>query len=211
MIFDLWDTLIDFPAAKARALENDWASRLNLDAEEFRARWNESRPEREVGGAVADALRSSGVSEELLDEFTAMRSDFVREALTPRPGAVETLRELRERGFRLGMISVCSEEVPALWDATAFAGLFDSAVFSATCRLKKPDREIYLLCLRELAVDPEDALFVGDGANDELAGAERVGMRAVLIHRPGEESVWQEAREWTGPRITSIPEVLELV
>jgi FMN phosphatase YigB (HAD superfamily) len=54
-------------------------------------------------------------------------------------------------------------------------------------------------------------MFVGDGANDELAGAERVGMRAVLILRAGQdEPYWQEARGWQ-PRITSIPEVLDLV
>ena len=50
--------------------------------------------------------------------------------------------------------------------------------------------------------------FVGDGANDELAGAERVGMRAVLIHRDGDEPQWDEVRDWQGPRITTIPQVL---
>jgi FMN phosphatase YigB (HAD superfamily) len=52
---------------------------------------------------------------------------------------------------------------------------------------------------------------VGDGANDELAGAQRVGMRAILIHRPGEDPFWPEVAEFTGPRITSIPEVLEVL
>jgi FMN phosphatase YigB (HAD superfamily) len=56
-----------------------------------------------------------------------------------------------------------------------------------------------------LEVEPQEALFVGDGANDELAGAERVGMRAVLIHRPREDPAWPEVRHWQGPRITSIP------
>jgi FMN phosphatase YigB (HAD superfamily) len=58
-------------------------------------------------------------------------------------------------------------------------------------------------------VAPSEALFVGDGANDELAGAERAGMRAILVHRPGEEPAWPEVREWPGTRITAIPDVLE--
>jgi hypothetical protein len=36
-------------------------------------------------------------------------------------------------------------------------------------------------------------------------------MRAVLIHREGREPHWPEVRDWSGPRITSVPAVLELV
>jgi len=54
-------------------------------------------------------------------------------------------------------------------------------------------------------VEPSEALFVGDGANDELAGAERAGMKAVLLEREGEE------QDWPGCRIRSLPELLELV
>jgi putative hydrolase of the HAD superfamily len=106
---------------------------------------------------------------------------------------------------------VCSEEVAELWEETPFAGLFDSTVFSCSVGLRKPDPAIYRLALGELGVEPGEALFVGDGANDELAGAERVGMRAALILRPEQnEPYWEEARGWQ-PRIHKIREVLELV
>jgi putative hydrolase of the HAD superfamily len=72
-------------------------------------------------------------------------------------------------------------------------------------------RSIYRLACQELGVEPNEAMFVGDGANDELAGAERVGMRSVLIHREGEEPQWDEVRDWQGPRITAIPQVLSLL
>jgi hypothetical protein len=36
-------------------------------------------------------------------------------------------------------------------------------------------------------------------------------MRAALIHRPDAEPPWPEAREFRGPRITSVPEVLSLL
>ena len=50
-------------------------------------------------------------------------------------------------------------------------------------------------------------MFVGDGANDELAGAERVGMTAVGVDSPGGEL----PEDWDGPRIRALPELLELV
>jgi putative hydrolase of the HAD superfamily len=98
-----------------------------------------------------------------------------------------------------------------VWAETAFADLFDSTVFSCSVGLRKPDPRIYRLALDELGVEAEEAMFVGDGANDELAGAERTGMRAVLIHRAGREPIWDEVREWNGPRITSIPGLLALL
>jgi putative hydrolase of the HAD superfamily len=76
-------------------------------------------------------------------------------------------------------------------------------VFSNAVGLSKPDPRIYLHCCALLGVEPHDAVFVGDGANDELAGAERVGMRAVMIG--------DGAQGWSGARIATIPEILELI
>ena len=105
----------------------------------------------------------------------------------------------------IGLITVCSEDVPLLWPETAFQGLFDAEVFSSSVGLRKPDPRIYRLALGELGVEPAEAVFVGDGANDELAGAERVGMTAVGLERAGEEL------EWDGLRIRALPELLDLL
>jgi putative hydrolase of the HAD superfamily len=210
VIFDLWDTLIDWDVERSRATQDAIAGRLGADPDEFSRLWLDRRAERDTG-TLADAFRSVGAGEQLVPELVELRHESFREVCVPRPGALETLRELRRRGIKLGMISVCSEEVALLWDETPFAGLFDSAVFSCSVGLRKPDPAIYRLALDELGVEPGDAMFVGDGANDELGGAERVGMRAVLILRPEQdEPYWEEARGWQ-PRITSIPEVLDLV
>ena len=89
-----------------------------------------------------------------------------------------------------------------VWAETPFAGLFDAEVFSCQCRLHKPDPRIYELALGLLGVEAGDALYVGDGTNDELAGAQSVGMRAVQI---GSRDCW------SGERIETPAEVLALV
>jgi putative hydrolase of the HAD superfamily len=157
---------------------------------------------------LRDYLLELGAEEDAAEELAALRLESTRPLLKPRPGALDTLAELRRRGYLLGLITVCSEDVEELWEETPFAGMFDATVFSCSAGVRKPDARIYHLALDELGIEPGEAIFVGDGANDELAGAERVGMRAVLIHREGDEPQWDEVRDWQGPRITTIPQVL---
>ena len=151
-------------------------------------------------GPIADALAVFEAPPEVLEEVVALRRPVTLEGLVPVPGAAETIGELRRRGLRIGLITVCSEDVPDLWPETPFHGLFDAEVFSCSVGLRKPDPRIYQLALDELRVEPSEAIFVGDGANDELAGAERVGMTAVMLERPSEDQR-EEQPEWAGRRI----------
>ena len=205
VIFDLWETLIDWDRDAAAAM----VAAVSERAPEFVERW--PRSTNRYTGPIRVALADAGVPTAALEEVCALRLDYVREALVPRAGSVETLRRLRELGVLVGLITVCSEDVEVAWPATPFAGLFDAEVFSSSFGLSKPDPRIYLHCCELLGVEPYEAVFVGDGANDELAGAERVGMRAILIHRPGEDPYWENLADFDGPRVTSIPEVLEVL
>jgi putative hydrolase of the HAD superfamily len=71
----------------------------------------------------------------------------------------------------------------------------------------KPDPEIYLLTARALGVAPAECLFVGDGANDKLAGAARVGILPVLFVPQGQDPRWPEVSRWPGLRVSSLGEV----
>jgi putative hydrolase of the HAD superfamily len=205
VIFDLWETLIDWDREAAAAMVAAAAEH----APGFAERWSQSQ--NRYTAPIRVALADAGVPADVMEEVCAIRLDYVRGALTPRPGAIETLRRLRGLGVLVGLITVCSEDVEVLWPSTRFAGLFDAEVFSNAVGMSKPDPRIYLHCCELLGVQPSEAVFVGDGANDEIAGAERVGMRAIVIHRPGEHPYWPELAEFTGPRVTSIPEVLEVL
>ena len=178
---------------------------LGLSPEEFERRWWGDLAQMRELGPLADALRALGATPDQAHEIASMRRAVTEQGLVPTPAAVETISELRARGLLIGLITVCTDDVPALWPGTPFHGLFDAEVFSCSVGLRKPDPRIYLLCCEQLGVEPAEAMFVGDGANDELAGAERVGMTAVLLERPDEEQVWN------GRRIRALPELLTLV
>ncbi len=209
MIFDLWDTLVEWPIGEAEVLRERLSLLAAVGEEEFADRWSRSYRLSSTG-PLADAYRELGVPHEHLDGEVAARHEFGRRVIVPRPGAVRALVALRADGIKLAVLSVCSEEVPAVWPETELAGLFDVETFSSECGLMKPEPEIYLSTARALEVEPGDCLFVGDGANDELRGAERVGMTPVLFLPEGATTPWPEVRAWDGLRVTSIEEVREL-
>ena len=127
----------------------------------------------------------------------------------PEADALATLEELRQRGHQLGLISVCSQEVPEVWEETPFAGALDALVFSCDVGISKPDPRIYEIACERLDIEPGESLFVGDGANDELPGAERVGMTALQLRAPGEQ-LTPDGEAWQGRSIESLSEVLAL-
>jgi putative hydrolase of the HAD superfamily len=210
VIFDLWETLVDWPLEEARRLTERIAVHVGLDDETFAQRWHENYVQRETG-PLAAAYAALGVPEEHVHGLVAARHDLARRALVPRAGVLDTLDDLHARGLRLGLISVCSEEVPATWPSTELAARFDATTFSSECGVMKPDAEIYLRTVRALGIDPQETLYVGDGANDELRGAQAVGMTPVLLLPDGKEPWWPEVRDWDGLRIETIPDVLALV
>jgi FMN phosphatase YigB (HAD superfamily) len=172
VVFDLFETLVDYDDTRAR----EFSSSVARLCEAFHDVWIEGRPVRDTG-PMAPYLLSLGIEESAMQDFSMCGGIGRAASSGDRDGVVDTLAELRRRGVRTGLITVCSEDVVGVWAEAPFAGLFDVEVFSCSCGLRKPDPRIYRLALDELGVAPPEALFVGDGANDELAGAERVGMR----------------------------------
>jgi putative hydrolase of the HAD superfamily len=212
VIFDLWQTLVPWDVDEANRFYDRMADSVGAERGRFREVWLAGRPSRETG-PIADQLRTLIAELEVdgdVEELIELRREWAKRTLVPRPDALETLAELRRRGHRLGLISVCSEDVPQVWDETALAGTLDETVFSCDVGISKPDPRIYQIACERLGVEPAECLFVGDGANDELLGAERAGMAAIQLRAPG-EPLTPEGEAWTGRSVEHLGEVLELV
>ena len=225
VIFDLFGTLVDNVqdgpyAASIRAT----AAAAGAEAEEFLRRWTDGQTalRRSAGqfGTQARCIehicRQMGLSPDpdAVRRAARVRFEAVRAWLVCRPDAVDTLEGLRRIGLKLCLMSVCSPDTPILWPRTPLAPRFDEALFSCKVALNKPDPRFYALACERLDLQPRQCLYVGDGAGNELTGARRAGMDAVLICAPHEEDfvmAREEARNWTGPRIASPSEVLQLV
>ncbi len=224
MVFDLWGTLVDeltYPEANRVVYQqesDDTADLLGMDRDGFARAWAATLADRTVGAfpsteaALRCLCRELGAEpgEDRIHAVAEMRCEYVREALSPRPGTVETLSTLKDSGYRVGLISNCGEEVSRLWRSTPFAPLVDTAVLSFDVGIAKPDPRIYELATTGLGVVAEHCLYVGDGSGGELSGASRAGMTAVLIRAPYDQE--DGAREgWAGGTISDIRDVLRLL
>jgi putative hydrolase of the HAD superfamily len=101
------------------------------------------------------------------------------------PDAGPLLRELRQRGIKVGVLS------NTMWPRAAHEQIFvrdeifeliDGAVYTSEIPWVKPHPEAFRAAMRALGVtDPAGCVFVGDRPYDDVHGAKRAGMRAVLI------------------------------
>ena len=110
--------------------------------------------------------------------------------IDPKPGMIETLRAIRERGLRIGLATATPE--PRARKYLRMVGAeqyFDAVTCADMVEHGKPAPDIYLLACARTGVRPSDALAVED-APSGIRSAHAAGMRAVLIPDrdvPGEE------------------------
>jgi putative hydrolase of the HAD superfamily len=223
VVFDLFGTLVfEFPRADWDAWLDTAAAVVEADREAFHAAWGATAIDRQTGvaGDVEENLRTVAAragawpNDSQIAEALEARAALYRTWFVARPGAVETLHELRRRGLPTALISMCAPDTPALWRASPLAGMVDVEVFSCEVGLRKPDAAIYRLACERLGIEPAACLYVGDGAYRELTGASLVGMRAVLMRDPTEaevEALRPEAEDWDGPSIAHLREILALL
>lgn len=121
----------------------------------------------------------TGFVESLLDAHRLALS----EAATFPPHYVDLLRALRPR-YRLAVVSNF-DYTPTALGLLALAGvteMFDTIVVSDAIGWRKPRREIFEAALERLAVRPAEALFVGDRADIDVVGAQRLGMPVAWVN-----------------------------
>jgi putative hydrolase of the HAD superfamily len=225
VIFDLFGTLIDnFTVGQHDNALRQMASVLSAPSEDFVRLWYQTFNDRCLGvlktpqDNIDYVCRQLGIAadEDEIDEAALIRYHLTESSMVPLPGAIDTLTWLKSNYYKVGLITDCSSEVPAIWTHTSLAPYFDVTIFSCQVGLKKPNHRIYELAAEKLNVMPESCLYVGDGSSNELTGASAVGMRSVLIHNPNEgkgtmHRIEAESEQWEGPVISSLEEVQGLL
>ena len=122
------------------------------------------------------------------------------------------LRQLASAGIRLGLISNSHRCLASFQSHFELRGLIAATVSSSEHGLMKPHPSIFAAALQLVNVPAADAVMVGDSVRQDVDGALRAGMRAVLLHRsPGPHPRAREFAEAGVPVIRSLTELPSLV
>jgi len=185
VLFDLFETLItesQAPPTRASLLRET----LGLNGEAFRAEWKARRPRvvlgqlsfgealAEISKAVTGFVDASAV-QRACDQRTREKAIAFSEI---DDDVAALIGELRGMGLGLAVVSNCFAEDVRAWSTWPLARQFQYSIFSYAAGVAKPDPAIYLRATRGLGVEPETTVFIGDGGDDELVGAEQAGLRA---------------------------------
>lgn len=99
------------------------------------------------------------------------------------PDAVDTVRELRARGFRIGVVSNAEGQVERDLSLAGFDGLLETVVDSARVGVEKPNPEIFRIALARLDANAETSIYLGDVPAVDIDGARAAGITPVLLDR----------------------------
>ncbi|MBY0279228.1 HAD family hydrolase [Candidatus Binatia bacterium] len=165
----------------------------------------------------ADAVRGMGsllgreLGEAEIDRWFAIQHERRARDFRLRRGVVDTLRALRARGLHLGIVSnIDEDDLHHLIDRGELREHFDSLLSSEAAGSCKPDPGIFALALARAGCGADEALFVGDSLPADVAGANRAGMRSVLLWHRDDKRPPPDVPQ---PRhvIRAIPDLLDLV
>jgi HAD superfamily hydrolase (TIGR01509 family) len=129
-----------------------------------------------MGGDVAGSMAPA---REIYDDWA------VNHHFTLYDDVEETLRALKARGLQLGLITNGHRSLSAFQTHFELEGLIDVTLSSRQHGYMKPHASIFRAALQLAEVAAADAVMVGDSYAHDVAGAESVGMRGILIARGG--------------------------
>lgn len=223
VVFDFYGTLsVSATAAARRAGAARIAVALSIEPEDLQQAIAATFTERATGacGDLRQTMRwlanrcGASPDAQQIAEACAIRVETENVyARALRPDAEPTVRELHDRGIRVGLLSDCTHELPEIWPSLPLAPYVDATVFSVIAGVRKPDPSLYTAVTSQLGVDPHECIYIGDGGSGELTGAVQAGMRAWRLeaHDAAEAIIYNADDNWSGPAVTTLREVLTLI
>jgi putative hydrolase of the HAD superfamily len=183
--------LLDLWLVAARVLAPDRAGELAEALAAAERRWWDEAVRTGRSGTTAEVVAAAAaatgldIDAALHDEALVAHLDAWTPHTVTDPEAGPLLRELRARGIRTGLLS--NTHWPREWHERWLARdgvleLFDARVYTSELTSLKPHPAAFRAALLATGVgDPGRVVFVGDRPLDDISGAKRLGMRAVLL------------------------------
>jgi putative hydrolase of the HAD superfamily len=148
---------------------------------------------------------------ELMREVIELDHDALRRSVKIDVETIETLEKLRADGYKLGLVSNVAQLPELLHEDIETFGLrklLDGIAFSSEIGVRKPRPQIFEAALDQVGVPARDAVFVGDRLTDDIAGAQAVGMKAILTQQYRKEEPGDVQPDAVITHVTEVPSAI---
>jgi len=129
-----------------------------------------------------------GVSFDLSSE--ELDIEFVKTYIQmPEPGVTEMLTTFSRLGIRMGVVSnsvLGGHSLAYVLEKHGLLQYFDYVMSSADYGFRKPHPQIFMTALAKSGSKPEETWFIGDSLSMDVAGAQKVGIKAVWYNPNGD-------------------------
>lgn len=119
-------------------------------------------------------------------------SEYVKQAMTgwfakrkPIEGMYELVRDLKEKGYRIYLLSNASPRIYEYKDKIPAIHFFDGYLISCDIKVNKPEREIYEALLRKYGLVARECIFIDDLPKN-IEGAKAVGIQGHIFQGAAE-------------------------
>ena len=164
-----------------------------------------------LGNAVTYLMRqclpSTVADDELapyIEEFKAYYGEHLKDTTAPYPGILDMLDALREKGYKLAIVSNKIQEAVTPLNKEYFGDRLPVAIGERPGLQRKPAPDMVLQALKELNSTPEESIYIGDSEVD-VATAENSGLLCIgvtwgfreesLLHELGVKHIARKAED----------------
>ncbi|CAI8954225.1 HAD family hydrolase [Pseudomonas donghuensis] len=117
---------------------------------------------------------------------------------------VQPVLEILRHSYTLGVVTNGNADVRRL----GLADYFKFALCAEDLGIGKPDPQPFLEALRQGEVDADAAVHIGDHPGDDIAGAQRAGLRAIWFNPQGKTWEAENRPDAEIQRLSQLPELL---
>lgn len=237
VIFDLGMTLIRFIGDWGAAMEQGKRSlaayllrnKYQIDARKFLTTFGSKLKqdqkirlvdhiERPTSRLLKDVMGQFGYPDLPDDVIQEAMKQFYAESETywiPSPSSTQVLIELRDEGYRLGLISNAGDErnVFRLIQKSNLDGFFDPILVSAAEGIRKPDVRLFEQVLADWGLNANQVVMVGDTLGEDIVGAQKAKMHQIWLKENVDTADNQALAEeilpeMIAPNLMDIPEMI---
>ena len=205
LIFDLYGTLVDIHTEEADEVWEKTALFFGYYGAHYTAAELKAAFEKEISvrkanagqsyecfpdipfhEVMADLFRAKGVYEtadvlgiQAAQLFRICSTEYIR----VYPHVLEALAELREKGFRLWLLSNAQEMFTKFeLNLLGLTDIFDGIYISSAFGFRKPDSRFFRALLDAQQLDPKKCLMIGNDRDTDIAGAKSAGLATFYMH-----------------------------